>query len=33
MNTVATVMLPHVKMPAYASSLPHEWMPAWAVVV
>ena len=21
-------MLPRVKMPAYVSSLPHEWMPA-----
>jgi hypothetical protein len=33
MFIVGLVMLPHVKMPAYASSLPHEWMPAWVVVV
>src|SRR5450759_120289 len=24
----AGYLLPHVKMPAYGSSLPHEWMPA-----
>jgi hypothetical protein len=33
MFIVGLAMLPRVKMPAYGSSLAHEWMPAWVVVV